>query len=178
MSTPRVPATHRASTGPRERAPARRATDAGLPAPALIGALLRVPAQAVQRRLIAGLNASGFRDLRLPHMAVLQYPGPNGCRPLDLARYAGISKQAMNQLLNSLEELGYVARTGAERDGRARRVGLTARGESAWARMIELLVEEETAWRRVLGARRFRELKALLTEVWESGLGGMRPEDV
>jgi hypothetical protein len=37
----------------------------------LIGALLRVPAQAIQRRIIAELNASGFDDLRVPHMAVL-----------------------------------------------------------------------------------------------------------
>src|SRR5574337_854631 len=37
---------------------------AGVPVPSLIGALLRVPAQAIQRRLIAGLNASGFPELR------------------------------------------------------------------------------------------------------------------
>ena len=35
----------------------------------LIGALLRVPAQAIQRRIIAELNAAGFDDLRVPHMA-------------------------------------------------------------------------------------------------------------
>ena len=41
----------------------------------LIGALLRVPAQAIQRRLIKELNAAGFDELRVPHMAVLQFPG-------------------------------------------------------------------------------------------------------
>src|SRR2546423_11991790 len=35
----------------------------------LIGALLRVAARAVQRRIIAGLNAAGFDDLRVPHLA-------------------------------------------------------------------------------------------------------------
>ena len=34
----------------------------------LIGALLRVPAQVIQRRIIAELNAAGFAELRLPHM--------------------------------------------------------------------------------------------------------------
>jgi hypothetical protein len=38
----------------------------------LLGALLRYPARAVQRRLIEGLNQAGFDDLRRPHMAVLQ----------------------------------------------------------------------------------------------------------
>src|SRR5215208_1211177 len=79
----------------------------------LIGALLRVPAQAIQRRIIAELNAAGFEDLRVPHMAVLQFPGPDGVRPGILAERAGMSKQAMNQLLRSLDGLGYLARSDA-----------------------------------------------------------------
>src|SRR5450759_3136846 len=74
----------------------------------LIGALLRVPAQAIHRRIINELNAAGFEDLRVPHMAVLQFPGPDGVRPGTLAERAGMSKQAMNQLLRSLEDLGYI----------------------------------------------------------------------
>ena len=77
----------------------------------LIGALLRVPAQAIHRRIINGLNAAGFEELRLPHMAVLQFPGPDGVRPGMLAERAGMSKQAMNQLLGSLESLGYITRS-------------------------------------------------------------------
>ena len=80
----------------------------------LIGALLRVPAQAIHRRLISELNAAGFAELRLPHMAVLQYPGPDGVRPGTLAERAAMSKQAMNQLLRSLEDLGYLTRAKAQ----------------------------------------------------------------
>ena len=65
----------------------------------LIGALLRVPAQAIHRRIIKELNAAGFDELRLPHMAVLNFPGPDGVRPGTLAERAGMSKQAINQLL-------------------------------------------------------------------------------
>jgi len=79
----------------------------------LIGALLRVPAQAIHRRIVRELNAAGFDELRLPHIAVLQFPGPDGVRPGTLAERAGISKQAMNQLLRSLEDLGYIVRSGA-----------------------------------------------------------------
>ena len=140
--------------------------------PSLIGALLRVPAQAIQRRLIAGLNASGFSELRLPHMAVLQYPGPDGCRPLELARRAAISKQAMNQLLKSLEQHGYVSREDANDDLRSRRVQLTKRGRAVSKQMIELLEAIEAEWRGALGASRFDELKALLGEVWTLDLSG------
>ena len=97
-----------------------------LPEKPLIGALLRLPAQAVHRRIVAGLNAAGFRDLRLPHMGVLQYPGPDGRRPRELAERAGMSKQAMNQLLRSLERLGYVRRRDAEKGGRARIVSFSS----------------------------------------------------
>ena len=136
----------------------------------LIGALLRVPAQAIQRRLITELNASGFDDLRLPHMAVLQFPGPDGVRPSVLAERAGMSKQAMNQLLKSLEALGYLVRSDAPNEGRARLVRFTKRGRAVYAKMVDILHDIERDWSVELGARRFMELKALLCRVWDSPL--------
>lgn len=136
----------------------------------LIGALLRVPAQAVQRRLIRQLNAAGFHELRLPHMAVLQYPGPDGVRPVTLAERAGMSKQAMNQLLHSLEELGYIVRRDAPGEGRARIIRFTKRGRAAYAKIHDILRVIEREWSAELGAKRFAELKALLLRVWESPL--------
>ena len=136
--------------------------------PWLIGALLRVPAQAIHRRLIVDLNEAGFDDLRLPHIAVLSYPGPDGCRPSELAERAGISKQAMNQLLQSLEQLGYIERSDAEEDGRARVVHLTERGNAAWFKEFEILAKIEDEWRIILGDKPFEQLKQLLAEVWVS----------
>jgi DNA-binding MarR family transcriptional regulator len=138
----------------------------------LIGALLRVPAQAVQRRIIAELNAAGFDGLRLPHMAVLQFPGPDGVRPSLLADRAGTSKQAMNQLLRSLERLGYLVRSDAPAESGARVVRFTERGHAAYARVHEILRDIEREWSTVLGRERFAELKALLLVVWESPLAG------
>jgi DNA-binding MarR family transcriptional regulator len=140
------------------------------PAPPLIGALLRVPANAIHRRLIRELNASGFDDLRLPHMAVLQFPGPHGVRPGTLAERAGMSKQAMNQLLQSLEAAGYIARSAAEDDGRTRVVRLTKRGRAAYSRIADVLRDIEREWSAELGPKQFAELKTLLTRVWESPL--------
>jgi DNA-binding MarR family transcriptional regulator len=141
-----------------------------LPENPLIGALLRVPAQAIHRRIVAGLISAGFSDLRLPHMAVLQYPGPDGRRPSELAERAGMSKQAMNQLLQSLERLGYISRRDAKKGQRARIVHFTKRGRAAWAKLHEILAEIETEWRATLGDKDFNRLKALLCEVWVSEL--------
>ena len=136
----------------------------------LIGALLRVPAQAIQRRIITELNAAGFDELRVPHMAVLQFPGPDGVRPGLLAERAGMSKQAMNQLLRSLEGLGYLVRSDAPDEGRARVVHVTKRGRAAYAKVHDILRDIEREWSTVLGSKRFAELKELLLQVWDSPL--------
>jgi DNA-binding MarR family transcriptional regulator len=136
----------------------------------LIGALLRVPAQAIHRRIIQELNAAGFEDLRLPHMAVLQFPGPDGVRPGVLAERAGISKQAMNQLLGSLEALGYITRSDAPHEGRARIVRFTKRGHAAYSKVHDILRDIEREWSAELGPKPFAQLKELLMRVWESPL--------
>ncbi len=136
----------------------------------LIGALLRVPAQAIHRRIIRELNAAGFEELRLPHMAVLQFPGPDGVRPGTLAERAGISKQAMNQLLRSLESLGYLTRSDAPGEGRARMIRCTRRGRAAYSKIHDILRDIEREWSAELGPRDFAQLKELLSRVWESPL--------
>ena len=136
----------------------------------LIGALLRVPGQAIHRRIVDELNAAGFADLRLPHMAVLQFPGPDGVRPGTLAERAGMSKQAMNQLLRSLEGIGYIVRSNAPDEGRARIVRFTKRGHAAYAKIHDILRGIEREWSAELGAKNFAQLKELLFRVWESPL--------
>jgi DNA-binding MarR family transcriptional regulator len=136
----------------------------------LIGALLRVPAQTIHRRIIRELNAAGFDELRLPHMAVLQFPGPDGVRPSILAERAGISKQALNQLLRSLEGFDYIVRSDVVGDGNARVVRLTNRGRATYSKIIDILSDIERDWSTELGPNRFAQLKGLLVLVWDSPL--------
>jgi DNA-binding MarR family transcriptional regulator len=136
----------------------------------LIGALLRVPGQAIQRRIIKQLNAAGFDELRVAHMPVLQFPGPDGVRPGVLAERAGMSKQAMNQLLRSLEALGYIIRSDADDHGSARIIRWTKRGRAVNAAMVDILHAIEREWSAELGTKRFAKLKELLFHVWDSPL--------
>ena len=108
--------------------------------------------------------------MRLPHMAVLQFPGPDGIRPGALAERAGMSKQAMNQLLQSLEAAAYIERSAARDDGRTRVVRFTKRGRAAYSKISDILHDIEREWAKELGARQFADLKALLTRVWQSPL--------
>jgi DNA-binding MarR family transcriptional regulator len=76
----------------------------------------------------------------------------------------------MNQLLRSLEALGYLARADSPDEGRARIVRLTRRGRTAYAKIHEILRDIEHEWTIELGAKPFAELKGLLRRVWESPL--------
>lgn len=141
-----------------------------MPKEKLIGALLRVPAEAIHRKIIRELNAAGFKELSLAHIAVFRFPGPDGVRPGVLAERAGMSKQAMNRLLGTLEELGYLMRSDAPDEGRARVVHFTKRGHAAWAKAVSVLYDIEREWTAELGPRDFKQLKQLLLRVWESPL--------
>ena len=104
----------------------------------------------------------------MPHIAVLQFPGPHGVRPSTLAERAGMSKQAMNQLLRSLEDLGYITRSNAPDEGRARIIRFTKRGRAAYAKIHDILRDIEHQWSAALGPKDFAQLKQLLLRLWES----------
>ena len=87
-----------------------------------------------------------------------------------LSQRAGMSKQALNQLLRSLECLGYIERADAPDAGRARIIRLTKRGRAAFAKVHDILRDIEREWSAELGHQRFAQLKELLLRVWESPL--------
>jgi len=135
--------------------------------PPLIGALLRMPWEAVQRRMLELLHERGFDDLDAAHLNVFQYPGPQGARPSELAAQLRISKQALNYLLGELERLGYLERRPDPDDLRSKRIVLTPRGTSAILVIRDAVAEMETAWSERLGPKRFAQLRRLLVELDE-----------
>jgi DNA-binding MarR family transcriptional regulator len=151
------------------RRPARKsnAFTKGPLGPPLIGALLRLPWEALRRRMLERLHGGGFDDLDVPHLNVFLFPGPHGARPSELAARMRVSKQSLNYLLGQLEQLGYVERRDDPRDMRSRTIVVTKRGEAAGRAMREAVEELERDWSRRLGARRFAELKRLLRELVE-----------
>ena len=133
--------------------------------PPLIGALLRMPWDAVQQHMLDRLHESGFGDFDAAYLSVFQYPGPQGARPSELAARLRISKQALNYLLGELERLGYLERRVDPDDRRSKRIALTPRGIAAVGVIRDAVGEVEAAWARVLGAERFDELRDLLLQL-------------
>ena len=136
--------------------------------PPLIGALLRVPWEAVQRRMLERLHEHGFDDLDAAHLSVFQYPGPQGAKPSELAARLRVSKQALNYLLGQLERLGYLQRRPDPDDLRSKRVALTKRGTAVARVMRDAVAELEREWARELGSKRFAQLRDLLHELNDS----------
>src|SRR5437762_3359578 len=133
--------------------------------PPLIGALLRMPWEAVQRHMLERLHERGFDDFDAAYLNVFQYPGPQGARPSELAARLRITKQAVNYLLGELERLDYLTRQPDPDDLRSKRVALTPRGTSAINVIREAVGEVETAWAQQLGAERFTHLRNLLIDL-------------
>jgi DNA-binding MarR family transcriptional regulator len=133
--------------------------------PPLIGALLRLPWEAVQRHMLERLHERGFTDLDAAHLNVFQYPGPQGAKPSELATRLRISKQALNYLLGELERLGYLQRRPDPDDLRSKRITLTRRGTAAVHAIREAVGEVESAWAKQLGEKRFAQLRKLLVQL-------------
>jgi DNA-binding MarR family transcriptional regulator len=135
------------------------------PGPPLIGALLRRPWETVHQRMLAGLHERGFTDLVAAHLNLVQYPGPEGLRPSELAARTRMTRQATNYLLGEMERLGYLRRVPDEADQRTKRIRVTPRGSAAGAAMREIVLEVEAEWTQQIGARRFAKLRELLMEL-------------
>jgi DNA-binding MarR family transcriptional regulator len=134
----------------------------------MIGALLRMPVDAVWARILARLHDAGFDDLVPAHMSVMRWPGPQGRRPSEIAKQTGMTKQAVNYLLRQLEQLGYLERVDDPDDQRSKRIELTDRGAAAVVVIRDAVGEVEAAWADRLGAERFAELRGLLVELNDS----------
>jgi DNA-binding MarR family transcriptional regulator len=131
----------------------------------MIGALMRLPWDAVHRRMLQALRENGFGDIDGPRLSVLLWPGPDGMRPSDLAARMKVTKQALNYLLGDLERLGYLERHPDPSDRRARRIALTDRGRALVPVIRGAVSSTERDWAASLGEARFAQLVELLVDL-------------
>jgi DNA-binding MarR family transcriptional regulator len=133
----------------------------------LLGALLRIPYQAMMVDAVEPALAAGFADIRLAHLPALQAltRRPAGLRATDLAAEARITKQSMGYLVDSLEAGGYVERVPDPSDGRAKVVRLTTKGRAAVRAIRGAVRQAEADWAARIGADRVAQLRAILEDL-------------
>ncbi|MBC9819680.1 MarR family winged helix-turn-helix transcriptional regulator [Terrabacter sp. MAHUQ-38] len=143
-----------------------------------VGVLMFIAARDVENRVIEAMRRAGVDDITVAQGRVAARIGPHGTRLSDLAEQAQVTKQTATALVDRLEAAGYVERVPDPRDGRARLVRFTAKGEAMLpvARAEEQQVERE--WEQHLGARRMRDLRESLTLLREITDPYQEPADV
>ena len=131
----------------------------------LLGALLRVPSQAIVREIHTAVLAAGYTDLRKAHLTVFQYIEREGSRATELAEKANMTKQSMGYLIDHLEEHGYVVRMPDVDDGRVKIIRLTEQGWGVMLVARDTVLKIEADWGQYLGADRMDQLIHLLQDL-------------
>ena len=130
--------------------------------------------EAVTKRLQADLGAqdgSAFPELRGSHRRLLQMIPPEGIRITDLARRADMTKQALGEFMDRLEQAGFVSSGRAPADGRVRLITRTEEGDAAAAEAQRALDAVERGWRGEIGAARYDAMKQVLRQLGRDQIG-------
>lgn len=113
-------------------------------------------------RALEKLTARGHAGLGLAHTTLLPHLDIDGTRITTLAERAGVTKQAIGQLVADLEQRGYVERTVDQRDRRAVLVSFTEAGRRFLRDSEAIKHEIEAEYTARLGTERMAELRAAL----------------
>lgn len=135
--------------------------------------LLLFAYQASARELTAALQAGGHPAIRPKHGAVFANLELAGSRATDLAERAGMGKAAMGELVDDLEELGYVERRPDPADRRAKLVLPTDAALHVTGLVHEFNRRLESRYRRLLGAEAYGSLRESLLRL--GGRDEMQP---
>ncbi len=119
-------------------------------------------------RIVDGVVGAGYPQ-KPKHSAVFAQIDPAGSRLTQLAARAKMTPQAMGEVVDELEELGYVVRRPDPSDRRAKLIVLTKRGQDCVAAGLETIDGIEERMTEILGAEGHRRLRGLLAKLLETG---------
>jgi DNA-binding MarR family transcriptional regulator len=131
-------------------------------------ALVQLLAQADAARLAVAFAEQGMDGLRPAHALLLVPLLGGGRHASDLAGRLGVSRQAIAQVVATLERGGYVERITDPGDARAKLICLTARGRGALRVMRAGAQSIERDWEARLGQEKLAEFRDILVTL----LGG------
>lgn len=130
-----------------------------------IGIALWRAAQGWRERMREEMAARGFPWHQSAAGEVLAHLGPKGISQAVLTERMGLSKQAVQQLVDQLEAQGVVRREADPADGRARRIVLSELGLRDFAERNKVKRAIEADYRERLGETSFAALEAALAKL-------------
>jgi|SRR5215208_419922 len=115
-------------------------------------ALLTQVKEAALHKMRDRLAEEGYGDIREGYGCVFGFIDiDEGSRLTELAERAGLTKQAVGEVIPELEQLGYLTREPDPRDRRAKIIKLTPKGRDACLTGRRLFAEIEREWADQLG---------------------------
>jgi DNA-binding MarR family transcriptional regulator len=130
------------------------------PPAADLARLLLNATRAFEQEMLARLATAGLEMLTIRHFPVLRGLDPDrGARAATLARGAGITRQAIAQVVAELEQLGIVEQVTDPTDARAKIVRYTSYGLDGYHRAMGVFTELEREAIKAIGPRRIAALK-------------------
>lgn len=129
-----------------------------------IGLPLTEIARDFQRRVLVGFAAHGHIRLQPAQTSVLTHLSLSGTRLTDLAKRASMTKQAMGQLVDEVERLGYVERVADPTDSRAKMVCFTEKGRRLMCDAVEIGANVQVEYENLIGKQRLKDLRDILDD--------------
>lgn len=130
--------------------------------PQLIGQAFNVILDELHHHLVQ----SGYEDLRPTHyLNVFRFMDCDGTRPTTLARRAGMTPQAMSELVGYLEKRGYLRRVPDPSDGRGRVVVYADRGTQAAEIAAAYFADMQNRWAALVGPDRLQDVMSALGQI-------------
>src|SRR6266511_968052 len=130
-----------------------------------VSRLLLDAIRSMEAEMGPALEDRGASDLTPAQARALLLVDRTGTRLTELSRRAGVTKQAMMQMVDDLQTTGCVRRTPDPEDSRAKVVRLTAKGLRQRARARKAIQAVESTLTRQLGPRRFEAFRTTLEEL-------------
>lgn len=130
-----------------------------------IAPVLMMAARTQLAAMMARLAALGFEGLTPAFASVMPLLDAKGSRSTVLAQKAGVTKQAMSQLVKLLEQRNYVEQVPDAADTRAKVVRLTRRGLALRKACDQVRQDLSIAAEKTLGKRDLDNLHRDLTKL-------------
>ncbi len=118
--------------------------------------------------LVDKLHARGHGRVQRAHIAVLGNIHTEGTRLVELARRLGVTRQAASQMVQQIEQRGFLERTSDPEDGRAVLVRHTLAGRALLLDALTLMDEIEAGYADLVGVKTMDQMKRALREIAES----------
>lgn len=126
------------------------------------GRLLLRASEGFDAKVLVRLASAGFEEATTGHVNTLRHVDMQGRRISSLADDAGVTKQAMGQMVRGLEHHGWVESRPSPTDGRVKLVVLTDAGVALCDTVRAAVAEIEQNFVNFLGRERYDAMRAAL----------------